>query len=236
VRYLCFDLETTGLDLDNDSITELGMALYQTGIKAPLWMQSTFLKQNKPLSQEIKDITGIDDWMLAEFGVAPIQAYEDFLDVIHVHKVELLVGHNAINFDRPMMKNCMARVGGKFPNLPLLDTKIDLPLAYRPKSTALVYMLADHGKLNHFPHRALTDAMSCGLLLEEYNVEDLVDLASSPVIEIRAAVSYDNRSLAQKQGYFWNPERKFWMKNIRQCNLQKERDAACGNFPVIEIS
>lgn len=236
MRYCCFDLETTGLSLEEDSITELGWAVYDSKQHAPLLLQSRFITQNKNLTQEIIDITGITDEMLSEFGKAPGFVFEEFTDVLHQTGCEFVCGHNALGFDKPMLANNMKRQGLPPVQLPVLDTKIDLPLKYKPKSTALAYMLADHGKLNPFPHRAIFDALACGLLLQNYNLNELIDIIQHPIVEIRAVVSYDQRGLAQKQGYYWNADRKFWMKSLRECNLAKEQEAAQGKFQVVVVS
>ncbi|MBD2458346.1 3'-5' exonuclease [Nostoc sp. FACHB-87] len=51
-------------------------------------------------------------------------------------------------------------------------------------------------------------------------VEDAIALAQSPMVEIKALVSYEDRHLASKAKFVWDGERKIWHKSIRQCLLE----------------
>lgn len=232
MRFIVLDLETTGLDLENDKVTELGYALYEAGKPAPLYMASHFIKQEAPLTDEIIQITGITDDMLQEFGREPQVVFEEFLDLVHKARIEFFAGHNALGFDGPFLGNELKRHNLKLPELPWLDTKIDLPLSYSPKSTSLSYMAADHGFLNPFAHRALFDSLTCGVLISRYQVDKIVPIINSPVVEIRAVVSYDNRQKASKRGFYWDRDRKFWVKKVRECSLEKETNE---DFQVVQL-
>ncbi|WP_414546249.1 3'-5' exonuclease [Nostoc sp. CCY0012] len=50
-------------------------------------------------------------------------------------------------------------------------------------------------------------------------VEDAIALAESPMLEIKALVSYDDRHKASKAKFAWDGERKIWYKSIRECLL-----------------
>lgn len=50
-------------------------------------------------------------------------------------------------------------------------------------------------------------------------VEDAVILANSPMVEIKALVSYEDRHKASKAKFAWDGERKIWHKSIRECLL-----------------
>jgi DNA polymerase-3 subunit epsilon len=223
VRYIVFDLETTGLDVENSRITELGYALYERNNPVPLVMRADFIKQEAPLTEEIQQITGLNDEILEEFGRPPGEVFEEFYDFVHLAKPEFLAGHNAIGFDVPFLKNEMARNYFTLKELPCLDTKIDLPLKYKPRSTHLGYMAADHGFLNPFPHRALFDVLTTGKLISHYNLDLLVDIIKYPIIEVRAVVSFERKDFASKAGFYWDRDRKLWLKKIRSCNFEKEQ-------------
>lgn len=234
MRYCVLDLETTGLDINRDRIIEIGYAIYDSSEKCPLVMRSHFILQDKPLNEEIKRITGIKDAMINEFGVSLAVALNELVVLIESCGVVAFAGHNALSFDKPFLKNEMSRVGLTLKELPWLDTKIDLPLDYAPKSTSLGYMAADHGFLNPFAHRALFDVLTCGVLISMYSIDKLADTIKSPLIEIRAVVTYDDRSKAQKRGYYWDPARKYWCKQMRECNFERERQEA--DFQVVVIT
>lgn len=48
-------------------------------------------------------------------------------------------------------------------------------------------------------------------------VEDAIILAESPMVEIKALVSYDDRHKASKAKFAWDSERKIWYKSMREC-------------------
>jgi DNA polymerase III subunit epsilon len=50
-------------------------------------------------------------------------------------------------------------------------------------------------------------------------VNDAIALAQSPMLEIKALVSYEDRHLASKAKFAWDGDRKIWYKSIRQCLL-----------------
>lgn len=233
MRLLAIDTETTGLDVQKDDIIELGYALYDSSKDAPLLFRNHTLVPKNPVTEEVTKITGITQEHINEFGIQPDEAFVELLNVIEIYKVQFFVAHNGVDYDIPILKANFIRAGLIFVNLPCIDTKMDLPLAYTPKSTSLVYMAADHGFINPFPHRALTDAMSCMKLLKHYNLDIVVAKASTPVVEIRADVRFENRDLAKKRMFNWDGERKIWVKRIRQYDLKEEKEKA--NFPILTL-
>lgn len=50
-------------------------------------------------------------------------------------------------------------------------------------------------------------------------INDAIILAQSPIMEIKALVSYEDRHLASKAKFAWDGDRKIWHKSIRQCLL-----------------
>lgn len=234
VRYMAFDLETTGLDTQNDEIIELGFALYDTAYEAPIVMRSFFVVPKAPISQETTDITGITQNHVDCFGVPLDEAVFEMLNIMDIHDTSFLVGHNCIDFDYPMLKSNCSRAGLVLPQIDLVDTRIDLPFPRPPKNLSLIYLAAEKGFVNPFPHRALFDAMTCAKLLSYYDVEKVLASSQSPLVEIRADVRYEQRDLAKKAGYNWDPERKIWAKRIRQNRLQEEEQKA--QFPVLRLS
>lgn len=226
MRYLVVDVETTGLDLTTSNIIELGYALYERGNPTPLVMKSDLVKVEGVLDEEITKITGITDEMLAEFGREPVDVFAEFLDMVHQTRPEFFAGHNALEFDKPILANNLKRANLQLPNLCWLDTRIDLPLEYNPKSVSLIYMAADHNFLNPFPHRALFDVLTCGKLISHYPFEKLLAIINSPIVRIRAVVSYDNRGKASKRGFRWDADNRIWVKTIRSISLPKEQSQA----------
>lgn len=238
MQFVAFDLETTGLDTKNDDIIELGFALYDTRFPAPLTMHSFLIQPKVAISEEITGITGITQEHVDKFGVPLDEAIFALIKCIqnaeYAGPVKYLVGHNALDFDYPMLKNNCLRAGLELPQVTICDTKIDLPFEKTPKSTSLIYLAAEQGFLNPFPHRALFDAMTCAKLLSYFDVEKVLASSNYPLVEIRADVRFEQRDLAKKAGYGWDPERKIWVRKIRQDKLPQERQQR--QFQVLQLS
>lgn len=86
---VCFDIETTGLKVKFDAITEIGAVVLKNGEVTDRFQ--TFVKPNRRLSPEIIGLTGITDEMLQD---APSlkSALTDFLDFVDGRP---LAAHNA---------------------------------------------------------------------------------------------------------------------------------------------
>lgn len=234
MRILAIDTETTGLDINNDNIIELGYALYEWGVQAPLLTIGHFLIPRGAIPRESTEITGITNDNCQEFGTTQYEGFERLIEVVEKHRVDYYLAQNGLMFDKPMLEQNFIRNGLTLPERVWIDTKIDLPLKKPLKSMHLNYMAAEHGFLNPFPHRALFDAMTCAKILQQYDIDKVLESAKSPMIEIRAVVSYEERQLAKDAGYRWDGERKFWVKNLKEIYLEKERDNQ--NFQVQKLN
>lgn len=230
MRYASIDLETTGLDIHTDRIIELGWAIFDSKFKHPICIGSKLVYDDTypVITDVITKITTITTEQLKTFGVAPKIAFEEMTLAFEQAGVEYLLGHNALEFDGPILSREMIAAGYDKPSQPWIDTKVDLIhfLDYEPKSTSLSYMAADHGFVNPFPHRAVFDALTCAKLLQYYPVNEIIKVANYEIIEVRALVSYDDRSKASKRGYRWDGDRKVWTKKMRSCFVDHERSQA----------
>ena len=160
-EFIAFDIETTGLHLDTNRMTEIGAVLFSGGeIKAEF---DTFVNPHMPIPAEITRLTGITD---ADVANAPdeAEAMRQFLDFAGGRPI---IAHNA-DFDTGFMSAACRRAGIPFEPV-YLDT---LVLAQ--------YLLPDlkHHKLdqvsnrlslpdfNH--HRACDDAMVVARIMDKF--------------------------------------------------------------------
>ena len=160
-EFVAFDIETTGLHLDTNRMTEIGAVLFSGGeIKAEF---DTFVDPHMPIPAEITRLTGITD---ADVAGAPdeAEAMRQFLDFVGGRPI---IAHNA-DFDTGFMSAACRRAGIPFEPV-YLDT---LVLAQ--------YLLPDlkHHKLdqvsnrlslpdfNH--HRASDDAMVVARIMDKF--------------------------------------------------------------------
>ena len=91
-QFIAFDLETTGLNIDEDEIIEISAVKFINGEYHSNF--TTLVKPKKNISKQISDLTGIDNEMVQS---APLieDVLDDFLSFINNN---ILVAHN-IEFD-----------------------------------------------------------------------------------------------------------------------------------------
>ena len=106
--YVVLDLETTGLSPASDEIIDIAAIRYISGAKVSEF--STLVKPSIPIPQEITDITGITDDMVAD---AP--GIDEALDglLMFLNPDDLVVGHN-VGFDVRFLAAAYSRIGKEF--------------------------------------------------------------------------------------------------------------------------
>lgn len=232
------DLETTGLSVKEDRIIEIGAVVWDTEEDAPLDLYTSFIRppdQFLPLSQEVRDVTGIKDEWLVKYGrelsqvMGQMQAF-----IFNKYEIEYIVAHNGEDYDRPLLFSELDRLGvteHSFRSIPWLDTKKDIPHEKRPDSNKLKHLALDQGFINPFPHRAFSDVMTMMKVLSRFDIHKVIEESKVPWIVVRAMVSYDDRQLAKDLRYSWEvlgdkSYPKFWVKKIRATQLPQEEAAA----------
>ena len=225
MKILGIDTETTGLDPKKDSITEIGLVLYDTEMRAPVRI-SGFLVKGGLITEEITRITGITQAAIDTYGYSAESSKAAF--ATFARQADYFCAHNA-----PFDNGFLAAGGYITPDVAKwIDTRTDLPPeAYKlGKSASLKYLCADHGFL-YEAHRAVSDVLAMLKLMAMYDIEAIVTRSQIPNVEVRASVSYDDRLLAKGRGYYWKPELKQWRKPMKLDEVQAEKDSA--GFPVI---
>ncbi len=152
-EFVVFDIESTGLNPNTETITEIGAIVWKDG--EVLDEFHTYADPGKPIPANIVELTGITDDMV-KGAPGQLEAIEKFKSFIGNR---ILVAHNAAGFDVNFLKVNAAKVGTDF-RFAFLDT---LPLArnlLQDLKNHKLDTLADHyslGKFNH--HRATDDAV-----------------------------------------------------------------------------
>ena len=225
MKILGIDTETTGLDPKKDSITEIGLVLYDTEMRAPVRI-SGFLVKGGLITEEITRITGITQAAVDTYGYSAESSKAAF--ATFARQADYFCAHNA-----PFDNGFLAAGGYITPDVAKwIDTRTDLPPeAYKlGKSASLKYLCADHGFL-YEAHRAVSDVLAMLKLMAMYDIEAIVTRSQIPNVEVRASVSFDDRLLAKERGYYWKAELKQWRKPMKLDEVQAEKDSA--GFPVI---
>ncbi len=200
-EFCVFDIETTGLSATTNKITEIGAVIYQNGeIKAKY---NTFVNPEVPIPENITEITGITDEMVAD--ARPIsEVLPEFLDFVGGR---MLVAHNA-QFDTGFIRFACEENGIKFDN-PYLDT-VAMSRNMNPElknhkldTLAKFYKLGD---FNH--HRASDDAEMLAAIfncmaerLKEEGIDNIsrMNFAMAEKSDVKKLKSYHQIILVKNQ-------------------------------------
>ncbi|MDE6598195.1 MAG: ribonuclease H-like domain-containing protein [Clostridia bacterium] len=154
--FVVFDLETTGLNSaptsgNMDKIIEIGAFKIKDGVIAESF--TTFINPQKKLSEEIINLTGITEEMVAN---APTSD-EVMPDFFKFCDGSILVGHNIAGFDFKFVEYYCARIG-YMPERKLIDT-IPLSQELLFLSNYKLNTVADKFGITFNHHRAIDDAL-----------------------------------------------------------------------------
>jgi len=173
MEYVVCDLETTGLNPENDEIIEIGLVRLEMGNIAGTF--HSLVRPGRPLPVKIKRLTGLDDQKLCSSPTIDLVLPE----AINFIGGSPVVGHN-VSFDAGFLS---AALGRFLPNL-LYDTRelarLVLPGAF---SYRLGSLCASLGIDMPVQHRALDDAVATARLflvlmerLKEFDLNILIQL------------------------------------------------------------
>lgn len=218
------DVETTGLNQAEDSIIEIGLRQFlfnkdNGDILALGSSYSSFQDPGRPLSQEIIDLTGITDEMIAGHAI-------DWNEVSkHLEEAQVIIAHNA-SFDRPFIdrksKTSTERVWAC--SFKQIDWKKN-----GFTSSKLELLNIYHGFFTD-SHRAINDVDALLYLLSlntEHNgkpyLHELLANARRPMTQVIAsAAPFESKDHLKSRGYRWDNTNRFWTKVIFKDELSHE--------------
>ncbi|MGA7826764.1 MAG: 3'-5' exonuclease [Geobacteraceae bacterium] len=246
---LCIDTETTGLDYAQEKIIEMGIVAFEydpasAEIIRIVGRYSGFEDPGFPLDEEITQITGITDEMLAG------QAFDDELITAMAKGASLVIAHNAA-FDRKFVE-------ARFPvfvELPWACTLSQINWQEeRLSSRTLEFLLYKCGGYCINAHRALDDTEGLlGLLLGRLPLSDtpifkaLLEESLGVTSKICAVgAPFDKKELLKQRGYRWNDGsrggNKCWWVTVPRDHEAEELDFLAeeiypgGNTSSVEIN
>jgi DNA polymerase-3 subunit epsilon len=203
---LCLDTETTGFDYQQDRVIELGLVAFEYDpesgeISRVVDSYSGCEDPGRPLSEEVKLVTGISDELLQG------QRLDDDRVEALARKVSLVIAHNAA-FDRKFVE-------ARFPvfaGLPWACTLAQIDWQRELiSSRTLEYLLYRYGYFID-AHRAVNDAEGLlGLLLEKLPrtgtplFRELLARSRETTARISAVGSpFDSKDRLKARGYRWS--------------------------------
>lgn len=157
--YIAFDLETTGLNPQENEIIEIGALKVRNGKVTERFME--FIRPSAPLSSAITSLTGITDEMVAD-ARPRCSVIADFLDFC---EEDILIGHNVI-FDYSFMK-CSAAAENMSFEKSGIDTLKIAQKVHKDLPSKSLGSLCDYYQIeNRAAHRAYHDALATAKLYQ----------------------------------------------------------------------
>jgi len=157
--YVAFDLETTGLSMEENCIIEIGALKVREGRVMDRFI--TFVHPDEPVSAKITEITGITPEMV-EDAPAPEVIIKKFVEFC---EDDVLIGHNLM-FDFGFTAKCAKRFGLKFEHKGLDTLKIARSVCPNMPSKSLGNLCQHFGIINSSAHRAYHDALATAKLYQ----------------------------------------------------------------------
>lgn len=198
--FVVFDIETTGLSMETESITEIGAVKVVDGKVIDRF--STFVNPERPIPAEITKLTGITNEMVADAPVIT-EILPRFLEFC---QDAVLVAHNA-NFDTGFIRlNAERKCGIEVKNTVLDTLELSRSLLPELKKHKLDIVCEQMGVSLEGHHRAVNDAEATAevflkfidMLVEKeiYKVDD-INVFSSQTVNYKKLKAYHAIILAK---------------------------------------
>jgi len=153
MKYVVYDIETTGLDTYNDRIIEIGAVKVVDGEITEEF--DKLVNPGFPIPYNITRITGIDDMMVADaqYPGVVFTLFNDF-----IKDADFIIGHNAKRFDFPFIESEFKRNAIRLHEVSCKDTIWEARRKLRrAKGYSLKELCLEFGIENKSAHRALPD-------------------------------------------------------------------------------
>jgi DNA polymerase-3 subunit epsilon len=220
MKLLIIDTETT--DINDAKVCEIAGTLYQVGENIRETGAICSISTVLPVTENPAEfVNGISPELTlnAPGWIAPI-----FVGTLKkmANAADYAIAFNA-EFDAPLVDKLLNT------NLNWLCAMKDFDWGYPAKNDS--YKLTDLALFMGIGistvHRAGDDVR---LLVECFNrrkqilpeiVNQAIFVSNSPMIELKALVEYETRSLASNARFHWDGDRKVWTKKLRECRFNE---------------
>lgn len=221
------DFETTGTDVLQDEVTEVGQIIYSTGQKRIIESTSFFVAGDRPIPKVVEEKTGITNAARNKKGYDPQDSLMGTLDWLT--KVDAVAGHNINQFDWELLRIWASHYNQVLPPMLLIDTMWDLPGV---QGRQLLHMAADDGFLPAGTHGAMVDCQTTLRLISNRLAifDQIVERAKSPIVILQSLQAFNNNEQAKDRNASWNQiggsfhwndqPGHIWWKAIKECDVE----------------
>lgn len=157
--YVAFDVETTGLDPEQNEIIEIGALKVRNGKVQERFME--FIRPTESIQPAITELTGITNQMV-ERARRRQEVIPEFLDFC---EDDILIGHNVV-FDYSFMKMSALSEGMAFEKNGIDTLRIAQKVHRDMKSKSLGALCEHYHIENNAAHRAYHDALATAKLYQ----------------------------------------------------------------------
>ena len=206
MKALLLDTETTGIGEGHHAI-EVAICLYDLELGVPL---SSFASLIRSATNEAEHINRIP---VAALGTAPGPAAVWSAVLPYALQSDVIVAHRA-EFDRGFVPRELAELR------PWICSKFDVEFGEEHGvGPGLVHLALSLGLGVASAHRAMTDVDTMARIFTRaremgHSLPDMITRAQRPKARFQALVSYDDRELAKRAGFEWDPEKKTWERTM----------------------
>jgi len=212
---LGLDLETSGLDKETCDVLEVGAVLWNVEEKRPVKLLSFFNKDFKgEIPEFIENLVGLKSDEVKKWGRPIKEGLEELNEMFEA--ATYVVAHNGNGFDEPFLRKTYNDQGMQMPKKIWIDTLTDLPYPDGMGTRKLGYLACEHGFINPFPHRALTDVLTTLKIFSSYDFGIVEEVAKSPMVQVIAHVGYEERDKPRRAGFRWDSKKRHWFMDIRK--------------------
>jgi DNA polymerase III epsilon subunit-like protein len=219
------DFETTGTDLLQDEVTEVGQITYSTGQRRIFESSSFLVAGTRPIPKLIEERTGILNAARNKKGYDSHDSLETILNWLKT--VDAVAGQNINQFDWELLRIWASHYSQVLPPMLLIDTMWDLPGVQGRK---LLHMAAEDGFLPMGEHGALVDCLTTLKLIENRldNLDKIVERSKSPLVILQSLQDFDHNEQAKDRdalwnqiggAFHWNGDYKIWWKATKECDV-----------------
>lgn len=153
MKYVVFDIETTGLDVASDRIVELAAVKVVDGKVVEEFEQ--LINPGVYIPSNVIAIHGITNEMVETAHLTGV-VLNQFMHFIS--DADFIIGHNAVRYDWPMIKHECNRHFVKIPDVRLKDSIFSARKRVRNlRSYSLKSLCSYFGIINESAHRAMSD-------------------------------------------------------------------------------